>query len=198
MKRIKFKLPVIVALTLLILVGLAGFYGCSGDDNSLQPTTQNAAQNLHDRFAELFEDFEDNESKGHETTLLKPAVPAVAMQTIESDTANIAPPPPSTTTVSSVGLESDTNENENYYIIAEYDEAYEAIEYVEIDEPGAIEVEDVHVYEELTEPLELFAIPPSGRRFHLEHCHHARNASDLLTREAAEARGLTPCGTCRP
>jgi len=197
MKRIKFKLPVIVALTLLILVGLAGFYGCSGDDNSLQPTTQNAAQNLHDRFAELFEDFEDNESKGHETTLLKPAVPAVAMQTIESDTTtNI---PPTTTTITSVAeLEGYTNENENYYIISEYYEAYEAIEYVEIDEPSAIEVEDVHVYEELTEPLELFAITPSGRRFHLEHCHHARNASDLLTREAAEARGLTPCGTCRP
>ena len=56
MKRINFKLSVIVTVMLLILVGLAAFYGCSGDDNSLQPTTRDAAHNLHDRFAELFED----------------------------------------------------------------------------------------------------------------------------------------------
>jgi len=187
MKRIKFKLPVIVALTLLVLVGFAGFYGCSGDDNALQPTTQGAAQNLHERFAELFEENGNGEEYGANETVLEPAIPAVVL---------VPPPPPTTTALAEV----------DSGIIAGYDYNYDD-EYVEIENldvkyadiaENACVYEESEESEELTEPLELFAITPTGQRFHLEHCHHARNASELLTREAAEARGLTPCGTCRP
>jgi hypothetical protein len=44
----------------------------------------------------------------------------------------------------------------------------------------------------------LFAVTPSGRRYHLPACGSARNISRYLTREEAEQLGYTPCGTCRP
>ena len=188
MKRIKFKLLAIVALTLVVLIGLTAMYGCSSDDDSLQPT-QGAAQNLQERFADLFDNLDDNEAA-------EAAVPVAAVRTM---------PPPQPTTAVSVEGENDTsliyNENDDINNDIVEDDTADILPPVEIideDEPYAYESYVEEEYEAEVIPQELFAITPTGRRFHLEHCHHARNASQLLTREAAEARGLTPCGTCRP
>ena len=181
MKMIKTKLSIIVVLTLVVLAGLATMYGCSSDE-SLQPT-QGAAQNLHERFADLFDNLDDSEAA-------EAAVPVAAI---------VPMPPPQPTTIVSVEDENDTsliyNDNDD---IAEYDTAdiLPPVEIIDEDEPYEPYVEEED--ETAVVPQELFAITPTGRRFHLEHCHHARNASQMLTREAAEARGLTPCGTCRP
>ena len=45
---------------------------------------------------------------------------------------------------------------------------------------------------------ELFVVTPSGRRYHIEGCRHAQNIKEHLTREEAEAKNYTPCGTCKP
>jgi len=57
--------------------------------------------------------------------------------------------------------------------------------------------------EETTELLEdmqeeVFVVTPSGRRYHVEGCRHARNVHEYLTREEAESKGYDPCRTCNP
>jgi len=45
---------------------------------------------------------------------------------------------------------------------------------------------------------EKFVVTPSGKRYHVEGCHHGRNVKEYLTREEAESRGYEPCKTCKP
>ena len=65
----------------------------------------------------------------------------------------------------------------------------------EEDESGESENEKS---EEKSENEEKFVVTPSGRRYHIESCHHGRNVKEYLTREEAESKGYEPCQTCKP
>ncbi|MCL2096738.1 MAG: hypothetical protein FWH10_07530 [Oscillospiraceae bacterium] len=43
-----------------------------------------------------------------------------------------------------------------------------------------------------------YVVTPSGKRYHYQSCHTARNIHRYLTKEEAEHSGYTPCGICKP
>ena len=63
--------------------------------------------------------------------------------------------------------------------------------------PATTTAADPSIYPDMPEEP-LFVITPSGRRYHVEGCHTARNIAERLTRAEAEARGFDPCGICNP
>jgi len=162
----------IIAFALILPV----FAGCAGDSGPALEVG-GAAQNLQERFADLFEDAEQPAAIAAEPVTEPPPAPAITQLPEPPDPLEPSEADEITVAGADAGAEDFVP-----------DLSYEP-EPPEITEPEPIEV---------AEPVELFAITPTGRRFHRESCHHARNAAELLTREAAATRGLDPCRTCNP
>ena len=170
----------------IIIMLAAVLAGCGGAPDA-QPVG-GAALNLQERFAEMFDDepaaaagtvrFGENPPDEQHTApqdITEPELPPAT-----------EPPPPAATEP----------------VIT----AAEATQYVPeppvITEPLPIVTEPPATTEPppiVTEPPEeLFVVTPSGRRFHVYGCHHARNVHARLTREEAQSRGFDPCRTCNP
>jgi len=44
----------------------------------------------------------------------------------------------------------------------------------------------------------LYVVTPSGKKYHYDTCHNAKNVYKYLTKEEAEQLGYQPCKTCKP
>lgn len=49
----------------------------------------------------------------------------------------------------------------------------------------------------LPSPTDQVYVTASGKRYHRKDCRYAKTAT-AMTREEAEAKGLTPCKVCKP
>ena len=179
-------------ITILILHGLL----VSCEEAETVPVG-GAAQDLRARFAEMFEDSEDAEKpegfggfEGYDYGIAGAAAETVQIIQIEEGEEPLPLTPPLTKPAAAHG---NTGYEADYYIlpIITWPSEHTAETTAETDEIEPAEPEPAV-------PVALFVVTPTGRRFHLERCHHARNVAQLLTREEAEARGFEPCRVCNP
>ena len=156
---------------IIIIMLAAVIAGCGAPD--AQPVG-GAALNLQERFAEMFDD--------------EPAAAAGTVRFGEDPPAEQPPDITEPATAAPVTEPPPAAAAEPVIADAEYAPPV-------ITEPPATTEPPPVVTEP---PEELFVVTPSGRRFHVYGCHHARNVHARLTREEAQSRGFDPCRTCNP
>ena len=173
------KIKKLYILIIILCVILAG--GCSPD---AEPVS-GAVLDLEARFADMFEE---------------PASADGTLRFTEAPPETVAPQSAEPTEAEPQTDSEITQENTD--IAAILDMLSDIINNLDADNIQDI-IDIAEILEEITEhepeiDEERFAVTPSGRRFHTQGCHHARNAGMLLTRAEAEGRGLEPCRTCNP
>jgi hypothetical protein len=177
----------------VIIITAVIFTGCGASDADSEPAN-GAAMDLQARFADMFEDSKDEPATAGGTLRFEENTtePATA-----SGPAPAATEPPIVIVIAPTA-ETTTGEGQPEEHAAEVlpDDLAEIILNIisNMDDETLDSIRGVsNAVQE-----ERFVATPSGRRYHVEGCHHAQNVREHLTRTEAESQGLEPCRTCNP